>query len=376
MIYITKKDERNAKENGAALYEEGMARVAALDFEGAVAPLREAAETGHTEAMAEVGYLLAHGLGVAADAEEALSYLRKSADAGCDYACYVLWEMHDDGFSAVSAVEAKQRCEEAAARGYGRAVARLADGFDTRPVTEILTEQADKGSADALWYLYLEYNGMGDEEMAARYLCKALDAEQVDALLCMADACAEVANGELYDPADAENYYRRAAARGSERACLALARMALGDDPFSFWEQAGSDRSPSAETRARHEKQYAWLLAAAKLGRVDAMTKVAIAYHYGYPCEKNGEEAFLWASRAADAEDTYAAYQVGYFYENAVGREKDMDAALLFYTKAAEAGVFEAMLRLADIYGNGKDGVAKDLAKANRYRFLSGVGRD
>lgn len=368
--------EKNGKDNGIALYEEGMARVTALDFEGAFAPLREAAALGHAEAMAEVGYLLAHGLGVTADTEAALAYLRGSADMGCDYACYILWEMHDDGFSAVSAVEAKQRCEEAAARGYGRAIARMADGFDTRPVTDILIEQAEKGSADALWYLYLEYNGLGDEENAARYLCAALDAEQVDALLCMADACADPANGALYDPADAESYYRRAAARGSARACLALARIALGDVAPSFWEQAVSDETPTEETRERHGAQYAWLLAAAELGQVDAMTKVAIALHYGYPREKNDEAAFLWASRAADAGDVYGAYQTGYFYENAYGTEKDMAAAILFYTEAAEAGVYQAMLRLADIYGNGKDGVPKDTAKASRYRFLSGIGRE
>ena len=34
------------------------------------------------------------------------------------------------------------------------------------------------------------------------------------------------------------------------------------------------------------------------------------------------------------------------------------------------------IVALADIYGNGKDGVPKDTAKASRYRFLSGIGRE
>ena len=102
----------------------------------------------------------------------------------------------------------------------------------------------------------------------------------------------------------------------------------------------------------------------------------SIAYHYGYPCEKNDEKAFLWASRAADAGDTYAMYMAGYFFENGCGCEKDMAAAVLFYTQAAEAGIFEAMVHLAEIYGTGKDGIAADTEKANRYRFMSGIGRD
>lgn len=84
----------------------------------------------------------------------------------------------------------------------------------------------------------------------------------------------------------------------------------------------------------------------------------------------------MWASRAADAGDSYAMYQIGYFYENALGCEKDMTVALLFYIQAAEGGVLNAMYRLIDIYTNGKDGIPADKEKANRYRFMSGVGRE
>ena len=140
------------------------------------------------------------------------------------------------------------------------------------------------------------------------------------------------------------------------------------------WNDANFAASP--ELRERHKRQFAWFLLAAEGGSTDAMTSVAVAYHYGYPCDKNDETAFLWASRAADAGDSYAMYQVGYFYENALGCDKDMDAAVMFYTGAAESGIFDAMIRLVEIYGTGKDGVEKDIHKANRYRFLSGIGRD
>ena len=69
-------------------------------------------------------------------------------------------------------------------------------------------------------------------------------------------------------------------------------------------------------------------------------------------------------------------YQVGYFYENALGCDKDMTAALMFYIQAAEAGVSDAMNRLVDIYTNGRPGIPANKEKANRYLFMSGVGRD
>ena len=126
----------------------------------------------------------------------------------------------------------------------------------------------------------------------------------------------------------------------------------------------------------RHKAQFAWYLLAAEGGCIEVMPRIATAYHYGYPCEKNDETAFLWATRATDAGDCYAMYQVGYFYENAIGCEKDMTTALMFYTNAAESGISNAMYRLIDIYAYGKDGIAADKEKENRYRFLSGMGRD
>lgn len=175
------------REASAALYEKGMALVSSLHFKEAWEPLYEAASMGHAEAMAEIGYMRAYALGVSANAQEALSYLRKSAEMGCNYACYVLWEMYDDGFYGIDAEEAKRLCEEAARRGSPRAIRRLEDGFDLRPVTEILSEQAERGNTDALWYLAREYMTIGDQKNAEIFLARAVDAGQTDALLFVAN---------------------------------------------------------------------------------------------------------------------------------------------------------------------------------------------
>lgn len=70
-------------------------------------PLYKAAELEHTEAMAEIGYMTAYGLGCGRSIEEGLAYLLRAAEKGSNYACQVIWEMHDNGFYDVKAAEAK-----------------------------------------------------------------------------------------------------------------------------------------------------------------------------------------------------------------------------------------------------------------------------
>lgn len=87
--------------------------------------------------MAELGHMTVYGLGCGASADEGLEYLRRAAEAGSDYACRLIWELHDDGAGIVSGAEAERVCEAAAERGYERAKIRLEEGFDTRAYIDI-----------------------------------------------------------------------------------------------------------------------------------------------------------------------------------------------------------------------------------------------
>ncbi|MBE6707645.1 MAG: sel1 repeat family protein [Ruminococcaceae bacterium] len=333
--------------------------------------LQKAVDMENIDAMVDMGLSLIYGtFGIPTSYDEGLELLRKAAMYGNMRACVEIVELYDSGSSAIDGEEAEKYCKKAAEAGDKSAAVRLEDGFDTRPLIEILEEQAQKGSVDALWYLSREYSRIGDDEKSVEYLIRATDADQIDALLYMADMHLDS------DAYQAEEYFRRAAEKGSEKAIIALGTLALKDTEIPFWIQATGSQETSDVIREQHKTQFAWYLLAAEGGLTEAMTKVSVAYHYGYPCDKNDDAAFLWASRAADNGDATAMYQIGYFYENACGCDKDMNAAALFYTQAAEAGIFEAMMRLVEIYGCGKDGIEKDAAKANRYRFMSGIGRD
>ena len=283
---------------------------------------------------------------------------------------------------SLQAAEAKGMCEKAAGLGDEKAKVRLADGFDLRPIREILQEQIDKGNIDALWQMAQLCKKENDETGAAGWFNKAIEAGQVDALLSAAAVYLDK-NGGFYNKELARQYLRRAADGGSVQAIIALADSELADTDIPFWQQAAqlrdleySEKQPKRKIREQHKKQMAWYRLAAEAGDTDAMNALSMAYHLGYPETRDDREAFLWASRAADAGDGSAMYQTAYLYENGFGTDRDIDAALLLYTEAAEQGVRSAMIRLYEIYTEGLLHIQPDGKKAAHYLWLSGEGRD
>ncbi|ANB15568.1 Skt5p [Sugiyamaella lignohabitans] len=63
--------------------------------------------------------------------------------------------------------------------------------------------------------------------------------------------------------------------------------------------------------------------------------------------QKNEEEAYEWALRAANAGHPKAQFAIGYFLEHGVGVERDILQSSFWYHKAAEAGNEHAISRLA-----------------------------
>lgn len=333
--------------------------------------LQKAVDNDHSDAMVDMGLGRIYGtFSIPKDDHEGLQLLRKAAMLGNLRACNEMVELYDNGSADIEGEEAKQLCEKAAKAGDKQAIARLEMNFDTRPLREIYHEQQEKGNVDALWWLYQNERKNQKLEEAQIWYDKALAAGQLDALL--AEAQKHVAtNIEM-----AKQYLLQAADQNCELAMIELSKLERSADDLPFWEVANKQETDNKNLLERHQNEFNWLLKAAECGSLYAMTKIVIAYHYGYPCERNDELAFLWASRAVEKEDAYAMYQLGYFYENAYGCDKEMQTAVLYYTNAAEEGIFEAMIRLAEIYGNGKDGIKQDKKKANRYLFMSGIGRD
>ena len=360
---------------GDALYAEAQEGMLTGDWKKVRECLFRAMELDNYEAMTDIGIGYAYGtFGLSQIPEDALYYLRQAASEGNVRACMELVELHDTGSFGIEGAEALKWCEKAAKAGDKKAIARLEDGFDTRPLPEILEEQVNKGNISAAWMLYEYLKNQEKQEEAEVWFSKALEAGYPEALFAEAKKHLR-ANREL-----AAQYLRRAAEKGHVRSIIGLSELELAEGDENFWQVAMKKNEPdfavSPEQTERHLRQFAWFKLAAEAGDGDSMNTLAVAYHFGYPIERDDKEAFRLAVAAAEEKNYPAMYQAAYFLENGFGCERDIDRAVEYYTASAEQGIMSSMLRLYEIYKDGLEHIPADKEKSTRYLFMSGIGRD
>ncbi len=108
-----------------------------------------------------------------------------------------------------------------------------------------------------------------------------------------------------------------------------------------------------------------WAHRAADAGNADAMDFVGFAYLRGAVIRRNPEIAIAYF-KAAAAESTQAAFNLGQCYFGAQGTEQDIPKALESWKKAADGGHGRAAASLAMVYLAG-EGVAPDAVQARRF---------
>ena len=361
------------------LMEQAHKHLSEGDWKAAWYPLMDAQEIEFVapsrEAAAMLGHQYVYGLGVPKDTEEGLKLLRKAAR---DYlypsydACMDLVDLHDGGLWAVEGEEACELCKKAAEAGVEKAKIRLEEGFDLRSNEEICREQIEKGSVDAMYILACHLRNQGDGE----FLCWLEKAAAAGIVSAMADLAKVYVKSDRQS--EGESLYRKAAELGSVEAIRALAKRDKDPDDVEFFVAAMNQKeNPSdAALTERHKKQMGWSLLAAEAGDGFSMYEVAVAYHFGYPCEKDDIQAFIWAKRGAEEGRPECNHLLGMFYENGLGCDKDIQKAVAYYDAAAQKGILPAIARLAVLYRDGAEGLEPDMEKSTRYRFMGGFGRD
>ena len=361
------------------LMEQAHKHLSEGDWKAAWYPLMDAQEIDFVapsrEAAAMLGHQYVYGLGVPKDTEEGLKLLRKAAK---DYlypsfdACMDLVDLHDGGLWAVEGEEACELCKKAAEAGVEKAKIRLEEGFDLRSNEEICREQIGKGNVNAMYTLACHLRNEGKEE-CLDWLEKAAAAGVVPAMVDLA---------ELYMAADrqqeGEYLYRKAAEMGSVDAIKALARRDRNkEDPLFFLAAMHQEEAPSdAALTERHKKEMGWALLAAEAGDAFSMYQVALAYRFGYPCERDAIQAYMWAVRGAEQGRSECNCLLGILYENGEGCTRNIHKAIEYYDAAAQRGILAAIARLVELYRDGAEGLEPDHEKAARYRFMGGFGRD
>ena len=97
----------------------------------------------------------------------------------------------------------------------------------------------------------------------------------------------------------------------------------------------------------------------AKKGNDTAMLQIAETYYM----LTNYTEAMKWYKKAAEKENAYAMFRIGYLYDYGQGEKKDYTTAMEWYKKAADKNMVLAKHFIAYLYYNGQ-GVPEDKAKA------------
>ncbi|KAL2158546.1 hypothetical protein VTH06DRAFT_4313 [Thermothelomyces fergusii] len=115
---------------------------------------------------------------------------------------------------------------------------------------------------------------------------------------------------------------------------------------------------------------------AAERGHVAAMMGLCAWYMVGAEpvLEKDEEEAYEWARKAAELGYVKAQYAVGYFTEMGIGCRRDILEANVWYVKAADAGDERAKQRLAAIRAAVSGGTPMDAAAPRNAKGKKGGG--
>ncbi|WP_175924380.1 tetratricopeptide repeat protein [Burkholderia latens] len=160
----TKPDPARETQSAVADYNAG-------DYRAALVQFHDAAERGDRLAQFNYAMMLLTGVGVTANVDEGLRWLKRAADANMSHAQYVYGRMFDDGeFVARNPAEAHRWFLRAAKQGHVQAELSLANQFldgrgtprDNRQAFVWYKQAADAGEPTAQYVTASFYERGGD----------------------------------------------------------------------------------------------------------------------------------------------------------------------------------------------------------------------
>jgi len=320
-----------------AAYAKGMASCFGVgvpkDPQEALIHLMEAADLGHSEAQARLGWLYASGIGTPINDAKAVDYFRLSAEQGNAFGLWGLARAYL-GENPANGLEKDEKkaleyMEQSAAQGFWQGLLALGDMY-----TKGVGTTRDEGRGLLLYRKALA---------ALRPLAEQGDAEACDCLAGMY----QVGKGMPQSDSEALAWYRKAAGLGFRRAQWNL----------SLIYQNGKGVAQS------DADALAWLRKSAEQGFVYAQFALAKMYANGKGVAKSDTEAVGWLRKAAEQGYAPAEHSLGWMFDNGKGVTQSDAEATAWYRKAAEQGYSEAQNSLGVHYLNGK-GLSQSDAEA------------
>lgn len=271
-------------------------------------------EYGDPYATAIMGVLHCQGHVVLQNDEKGIELFKKSADANCAYGMMLLGVAHMEGkLGTADSHQAFLWLKKASDRGLPLANFAIASLLYEKKIHE--------------------------QDQAAALLCVRKAADQ-------GDSTAQFILGMWYSDSDknkAKEFYEKAAKQGNPMAqvMLAIAYMEAKD----------------------YKQSEKWALLAAKQEPPLGMTLLFALYWFDESPLQDRKKAIDWLTKAANAGDAAAQYQLACMHLNGNGVKKDYKLGFKYCSLSAEQGNAEGQCVLAICYENGY-GTSKNRSKA------------
>ena len=359
------------------------------DFAQALQLFQEEAAAGNVLVMCDLGRMYKDGLGIEADAELSSSWYEKafagfykieSRKAHC-YVEYRIGEMYAQGLgTGQDYEEAAGWLDKSAAENYKYAQYSLAGQYVRGQGVEKNLHTAFQlyEKAARQHFPYASYNlakmcrdGLGtavDGEKSAAYFEEAflgfLQLEKQsrdDRLLYRIGQMLFTGTGTQKDVGAAISYLERSAKLGNVYAQCLFGKLYLAVE--SPWNPV---ESPYVDP----EKGLFWLSKAADAGNDGAQYQLGKLYRDGLPVAKDMDRAVHLFTLAAKQKNSFAAYALGKLYLAGTDIPKDIGSAVKWLTAAAEQDNSFAQYRLGKLYLQGED-LTKDVESAVRWLTAS-----
>jgi TPR repeat protein/ferredoxin len=345
-----------------AAYEKGEDEYLAENYKKAMRFYKQAANTGHVEAMYDLGSMYEYGIGINKNEKEAIRWYRKAADEGHAAAMFNLGYAYGRGEGVEQDdTQAVYWYRKAAEAGHATAMNNLGYAYehgegveqDDTQAVYWYREGAEAGDATAMNNLAGAYqHGQGidqDYKEAVYWYRKAAEAGNAVAMTNL---------GYMYDYGFGVKKNYKKAVRWYGAAAEAGETTGMNNLGYAYQHGQGIDQA--------YGHAVYWYRKSAEAGLPVAMYNLAYMHRYGFGVPKSEKEAIRWYRKAADAGHPDAMYELGCMYDGGSGVRKDEAEAVRWYRKAAEAGNVDAMLGVGAMLESGS-GVKRDEAEAVRW---------
>ena len=318
-------------------YENGIG-VSKNEPEAAAYYLR-AANLGATEAMTNAGLVLMQGKGVKQNLHQARQWLLKAADAGDVNAMHCLGYYYQHFDSVNNCGLAIDWYLKAANHGDSQAVGPIGvismqpgcTGTDQAMVARWMEQQANKGDADALFFLagfYLEGKGVTTNHGRAMELMINVAELLIKNGTVESNAMRNLFvlyNSPTLDDAQKEHllswFEKTALTTGNDSLMADIGNTYLSKEPVGYDDYVNAMK---------------WSIQAAAKGNAAACYNVAYLYSGGLGVAPDDTKAFDWMLKAARKGDKDAMAAISDYYEKGLGTPKNHEKALEWARKARQ----------------------------------------